>query len=161
MMMSDEEVKNRIMQIAKGYRYERVKNEKIEKTLKKAQQDISSRSQQLQELNKVRASIQKINQVSDNIREEFMKVGSYKNTAMKQEERIVRLLKILKVAQDETGHLKTAKNEYQELAKENQRLKHQLENWVFDNRKDLIDDIKMKLFGYEKDIRDLREQLRS
>ena len=45
MMMSDEEVKNRIMQIAKGYRYERVKNEKIEKTLRKAQQDISSRAQ--------------------------------------------------------------------------------------------------------------------
>ena len=34
--MGEEETRNRILMIAKGYRYERVKNEKIEKTLKAA-----------------------------------------------------------------------------------------------------------------------------
>lgn len=161
MSMDDEEVKNRIISIAQGYRDERKRNENLEDTLKRAQKDIAGRTHMLGKLKDLEEKIKEIDSQGMLMEREFGRVRQYKETISKQEAMILKLEVMLKDMASDTREIRKDARNFEELLLENEKLKNQINGFRSPENLELSLQCKQQIKNLDLDIENLREQISS
>lgn len=161
MAMDDEEIKNRVLEIAQAYRDERRRNEKLGKTLKKAQKDIAGRTHIISKMKGLEDNLRAMGNQTQALAREFKRSKGYKQTISKQETMILRLESILKNMADDTKNVRREYKKYEDEMIENSKLKNQIKN--YQNAESLETALKKKdeIKKLDEQIHNLRAQLSS
>lgn len=161
MSLDDEEVRNRILAIAKAYRDERVRNKTLMKTLKMAQKDIAGRTKVLATNQRIEEAIAEVSAKIGTISHEFTKIGSYKETINKQESMILRLENILKTMAKESKDIRVDYERYSKQSEENARLRANIENFRNPDKSDEAMALRSEIRKVESQIRKLQDEVLS
>ena len=159
MAMDDEEVRNKILSIAKAYRDERVRNKNLMKTLKMAQKDIADRTKVLATLKKMEDSTAEISGKMAVMAHEFGKVGMYRDTINKQESMILRLEAILKTMAQQSKDVRQGAEIFSKEFEENEKLRHNVESYKVPDNHGEYAKHKEEIRRLEKEVSKLQEEL--
>jgi hypothetical protein len=125
-MMSNNELKNKIIKLSQMYHHSRIKIEELEKLLKTAQEDVSEGWKYKREMERLEEQHNKMNQQVRKMKEQVEGVKKYKDTIKKQELVISKLENILHITVQETKQAREASLELERLRTENMELKRRL-----------------------------------
>jgi chromosome segregation ATPase len=159
MAMDDEEVRNKIISIAKAYRDERVRNKNLMKTLKMAQKDIADRTKVLANLKKIEESTNEITGQMAVMAHEFGKVGSYRETINKQEAMILRLEGILKTMAKQSKEVRVGADNFSKEIEENEKLRNNIQVYKVPDNHGQYAQYKEVVKKLEKEITQLQAEL--
>ena len=167
MAMDDEEVRNKVLSLAKvapaeqAYRDERVRNKNLMKTLKLAQKDIADRTKVLASLKKLEDAIAETSAALALLSNEFSKAGLYRDTINKNESMILRLEAILKTVARDTRGVRGDLNFFTKELNENLKLKNNIEAYAAPDNHGEHARFKQEVARLELDISRLQAELAS
>lgn len=160
-MMDDEEVKNRILEISQAYRGERKRNEKLEKTLKRAQKDIAGRTHLITKMKGADDNVKAMDRQLGSLTREFKRTSAYKETISKQEAMILKLESILKNMASDTKNVRNEYKVYEKAMMENAQLKKQMNGVHNTDTLEMVLKSKAEIKAIDREINNLRAQLSS
>lgn len=159
MAMDDEEIRNKILNIAKAYRDERVRNKDLMKTLKMAQKDIANRTKVLASLQRLEETISEIKGKIGVMGHEFGKVHLYRDTINKQESMILRLEAILKTMAKQSKGVRTDSEQVMKEIEENERLKNNVDSYKQPDNSGEYGKYRMEVRKLEEEINKMQADL--
>lgn len=158
-MMSNDELKNKIIKLSQMYHHSRIKIEELEKLLKTAQEDVSEGWKYKREMEKLEEQHNKMNQQVRKMKEQVEGVKKYKDTIKKQELVINKLENILQITVQETKQAREAALELERLKTENMELKRRIgtnQGYGVNNEQ-----AQKEIHRLERIINELRDELKT
>jgi len=117
----------------KVYRSERLKNDELEKALKKAKIEIANSKELVHKYNELSKKHQENSKKFVELQGNVQKISLYRETINKQEEVISKLEKLVKKSIDESNKHKEDMFELEKLKTENLNLQNELKNYLIKN----------------------------
>lgn len=126
--MTNEELKKKVIDLAKAYRSERLRNEEFDRALKSANVDLAHAKQMQTELENIQHAYSDSSRKLNELTKELQKTNLYKDTIRKQEKVIAKLEALLEKTLKDTQRARDGMIELEKLRTENLELQSALKN---------------------------------